>query len=147
MYRTMTKTLFIGAAILLVALAGFAFAVDTWMYPTSVTVMWDPVTTMSDDEPITEGIVHYEIAIAGEDKANPFPLWRGSEVQAVIRLTEGNKTGNLLLGIRTILVIEGVDVETSPYGWTDDPMIVQNGETFGFKLFPPPKTPTGVHIE
>jgi hypothetical protein len=122
---------------MLVCLAGVAMAAvpDVWHVADSVTVVWDAVTTNADGGPLAEGTIEYEIVAACQDKADPVPLWRGSETTAVITLPD---QGRYLLGIKAILMVDGEQVAQPDYGWTDDPEVVAGGDIFGLMFFRAP---------
>jgi hypothetical protein len=89
---------------------------------------------------ITEGTIEYQVFQGKLDKSDIKPLWRGPETHTVLSLAQ---EGRLLLGIKSILVVDGQDVSESEIAWTDDPEIVYQGQIFGIIYFLPPKRVSG----
>lgn len=116
-----------------------AMAVDQWVTANSATIAWDAVTEATDGGPLAEGaIVEYEVFVAKENLSGVVSVWRGSETTAVITLP---KQGRFMAGIKTWLVVDGLDEAESPTVWSNDPLIVANATTFGFVYFKNPKHP------
>ena len=115
-------------------LAGIAGA-DDWHATNQVTVRWDAVTTLIDDRPIPEGdVVTYSVYTRS--------VQSGAEVLAVpdISVVETSVTfieeGDYHIGVRAIRTVPPVGeiperVFYRTIGWSDDPLIVKDGVTFG----------------
>lgn len=145
----MKKTILLGILIGMFLCASVAIsqaAPDSWHTANQVTVSWDPVTTLGNDTSLPEGsIIKYELFMANmitdPNKTNPASIGITDQTSYTLTL---NVEGRFLLGIKTlryVLEADGVTetlVESSDYGWTDDPEIVANGQTFGVRYFLPP---------
>ncbi len=110
----------------------------TWHTANQTTVTWDPVA-------VDSGSVEYEVFIANAltdpNKANPVSVWRGSELQTVITLTN---EGQYYVGVKTWRIIDASTSLESVVGWSDDPNIAGDvngdgtGDPFGIRFYVPP---------
>lgn len=131
--------------ILMIGVAAFAL---TWHTANQSTVAWDPVTTLGNGDPIPAGthveyVVYLANSVTDPNKQNPVEVWRGPETMATITL---NREGSYFVGVRGIRVQTdtSTDLNQSIIGWSDDPAVVANGETFGINYFYPPSAATGL---
>jgi len=74
---------------------------------------------------------------------NAFPIGRSDTKQFEIH---GLDSGWYLVGVRTVSQIQDemtnwVDFEFSDISWSDDPIYVQDGVTFGIRVLPTPQRP------
>jgi hypothetical protein len=145
-------------SLILILIVFLAFPIlvsgQEWHTANQVTITWDAVAEMSDGTAILEtDIVEYKIhlanAVTDPDKANPTVIGITGDTSYVITLVD---EGQYFVGLQTIRKTlvgsnneENVIVE-SIIGWTDDPAIVLDGNTFGIRYFLSPMVATGVRV-
>lgn len=120
-----------------------------WHVANQATITWDAVAVLSDGSAIpTDNLVEYELWLVNADidpdKANPVRVGTASETLYVVTL---NVEGRFFVGLQTLRkASDGTLLGKSDIGWTDNPEIVANGETFGLQYFLPPASTRGVGL-
>ena len=136
----------LAVAIVITAFAAIAFASLNWHTTNQATIAWDAITELSDGSPIPsidkiEYVVHLANSVTDPNKTNPVEVWRGDETQATITL---NTEGQYYVGIQAVRKREDSIIATSTIGWSDNPQICLDGNTFGIQFFLPPKSPVNL---
>ena len=139
---------FFVAALVGFLLGSYAFAIE-WVPTNSSVVTWSPVTNFENGDPIPAAdSVEYAVYIvdaASSDKSIPCELGVTSDILYTITLVA---EGKYLVGLKTIRkCANGVDVSESVIGWSDDPLIVSEGKTFGLSYFFIPAMVQGLQIK
>ncbi len=119
--------------------AGFAVA-DEWHSANQVTVRWDAVTTLLNGDPVPEGdLVTYNLYIRS--------VQTGAEVEVITRVSVLEHTitfaeeGDYHIGIRAVRTIPAASelpervAGQSDIGWSSDPLITRDGNTFGVTYY------------
>lgn len=120
-----------------------------WHVANQATITWDAVTELSNGTVIPgDNIVEYRLWLSNADtdleKANPVEVGITSETLFVVTLCV---EGRFFVGLQTLRKSsDGTLLNKSVVGWTDDPAIVANGETFGLQYFLPPANARGVGL-
>lgn len=120
-----------------------------WYIANQVTVTWDAVTELSNGAVIPgDSLIEYRIWLVNVDtdpyKMSPVEVGITSETLYVITL---NIEGRFFVGLQTLRkTSEGNILGESSVGWTDDPEIAANSETFGLQYFLPPANTRGVGL-
>jgi len=140
MKRLLKAAFFLAMVFVVSTVAGSIAGAMDWHVADGVSVKWDAVTTDAAGNPFAEGGIEYAVYSARIDKVDPMLLWRGPETQAALTLMQ---QGRFLLGIKSILVVDGKDVAESDMAWSDDPEIVADGAVFGVMFFTAPAKPGG----
>jgi len=144
----MRKTIIILALLLTAMVPAMSLAdVSTWKTANQVTVAWDAVTALSDGRPLPAGdTIQYEV-YSGTDttKANPTLITTVATTQTTITFPN---EGRFLVGLKSIRR----DSTTAKIGesalvWSDDPVVCQNGQTFGVIYFISPGNPGGMRTQ
>ena len=118
-----------------------------WHTANQITIVWDAVTEMQGGVAIPEtDIIEYRIhlsnAITDPDKTNLIEIDITGDTSYTITLMD---EGQYFVGLQTIRKLaDGEVIEESVIGWTDDPVIVLDGNTFGIRHFLPPMVPVGL---
>lgn len=126
-------------AILIILVCGiFSVAnAQTWVPTNAIGVAWDAVTVPS-------GTVSYKVYIR--------PATGGTEslAQTVTGTTATVSfpvEGRYFIGVRTVRSVDGIELESSVIGWSDDATYVQNGATFGAQYYTAPANITGLRTQ
>lgn len=142
----MNRYLWIILSILVVFAPGPAFGQE-WIITNQATVTWDAVTTRSDGVPFPAGdqiaySVYLVNATTDPDKTSPILQSTVFDTECVITLSDEPK---YFVGLKTIRMLgDGTIVGESVIGWSDDPLIVLDGRTFGLRYFLQPAAVTGL---
>ncbi len=118
-----------------------------WLITNQATVSWEAVTTRSDGVPFPTGDqIAYSayLADASTDPNKTSPILQSTvfDTECVITLKD---EGKYFVGLKTIrMSADGAVIGESVIGWSDDPLIVLEGRTFGLRHFLPPATITGM---
>jgi len=151
MARLYKKVAFLGLILFLVTIFSCWTIYDAyaqeWVIANQSTISWDAVTTLSNGAPIPENdLIEYTVylsnAVADPDKSNPIEVGsvNGTEY-TIIMSTEGK----YFVGLKTVRKLaDGTNIGESVIGWSDDPVIVVDGHTFGLQYFLPPALITGL---
>lgn len=145
MKKRAMRVLAIGVLLVFAAVTNL-YAV-TWHTANQTSVAWEPVTTLSDGSlvPATdtvEYVIYLSNVATDPDKTNPREVWQGADLTATITL---NVEGQFLVGIKAVrMLADGTVVSESPRVWSDDPLVVKDGETFGVRYFLPLMAPNGL---
>jgi hypothetical protein len=112
-----------------------------WVVANQATVQWDEVTTLESGNPISSGIITYEVFIvkAEQDKSEGISLGVTSELNFLITFTE---EGSYLWGVRTLRQVNS-DIMRSVISWSDDGPSNLSGIPEGVKFFELPAAPKG----
>ena len=140
------KKLLIVLFVMLLAASG-AWA-QTWHTANQTSVRWDAVTQNTSGELLT-GELTYSLylanAVTDPSKANPSLVAEGiTETRYTITL---NVEGKFFAGIKAVRSVDGEIVGESEMSWSDDPLVVFEGNTFGLRYFLPPAGAIGFGIE
>ena len=128
------------AVVILLLIVGVAFA-QTWHTATQATVEWDPVSTLSNGDPLPAGdtmeyVVYLANAITDPAKDNPSEV---ATITATSHLITLNVEGSFFVGVKAVRKLaDATVVGESEVAWSDDPQYVQGGATFGLRYFLPP---------
>jgi hypothetical protein len=127
------------AILLAVLFIGGIAQAQQWYPANQATVMWDPVTTIDNGSPVPAGdVIKYHLwAAPASDPAKTNKNDMGTTDQTQMTLTF-QAEGRYYAGVQTERWVGGVLESQSAIGWSDDPVIVANQNTFGFKYFLPP---------
>lgn len=145
MKKRMMRVLAMG--MLLVFAATTNLYAMTWYTANQSSVAWDAVTTLSDGSTvpatdIVEYVIYLSNIVTDPDKTNPTEAWCGTDLTATITL---NTEGQFLVGIKAVRKLaDGTAVSESSRVWSDDPVVVKDGETFGIRYFLSPMAPGGL---
>ncbi len=117
-----------------------------WHTANQITITWDAVTELEGGLAIPEpDIIEYRVylanAVTDPDKTNPAEIDITGDTSYMITLTG---EGQYFVGLQTLRKLGGVIIGKSVIGWTDDPAIVLDGNTFGIRHFLPPMVPVGL---
>jgi len=125
--------------IVFVLVASVAYG-QTWHVTNSREVSWEPVTTLDDGSPVpADSTVQYRVYIANAvtdpGKANPIEV----TTQAIIELSfvvTLDVEGKYWVGAQAERVItDDSTVLPGDIAWSDDPLVCQNGATFGLRYY------------
>lgn len=142
----MKKVLAVCTLLFFLLYAGSVFG-QTWYTANQATVAWDAVTTLDNGDPIpttdtVEYVVYLANATTDPNKTNPVEVGRTTNLEDTITL---NVEGSFFVGCQAIRKDSaGTQLSASIIGWSDDPAIVFNGQTFGIRYFLPPSVPAGL---
>lgn len=148
----MRKSMYIPIVIFVVAFL-FTFlllmkvhAQDVWVTANQVTVAWDPVTTLSNGDPIPPNdTVTYNVYI--RNVATSTETMVGTGIVNTSYTITFSAEGKYLVGVSTVRIPEGTTEEMeSVVGWSDDPAIATGG-TFGVQMFLLPSNPVNLHVQ
>ena len=139
------KKLVLIAALVLIASPVFGQA---WHTANQASLAWDAVTTNTAGDVLT-GDITYSVylvnATTDPNKANPALVAEGI-VATGLTVTLGTE-GRFLAGVRAVRSIDGEVVAESEMSWSDDPLVVLDGKTFGLRYFLPPGQAKKLRIE
>ncbi len=133
---------------LFLVLPNFASSQE-WFTANQTTVTWDAVTTLSNGTPLPEdNIIEYAVylsnAVTDPDKTNPAEIGIAGVTEHIITLVN---EGQYFIGLKTIRKLaDGSVIGESDIGWTDDPLIAANGDTFGIRYFLSPSGAKNIRI-
>lgn len=142
------KTFLINLFLVLLLAGSGSVNAQTWHTANQTTVGWDAVTTLDNGDPMPGGdTISYNVylrnAITGGD---PVRVATGiNAVQYTVTLGVEGKYFVGLSAVRVPAIDPTVEIE-SEIAWTDDPVAVLNGETFGIQYFLRSSTVGGIHI-
>lgn len=120
---------------------------QSWITANQITISWDAVATLGNGDSIPESdlieyIVYLSDAVGDPDKTNPIEVETVNATSCVITLTD---EGYYFAGLRTIRKLaDGTPASESIIGWSDDPFVVLEGNTFGIRYFLPPAVVRGL---
>lgn len=111
---------------------------QNWYITDQGTIEWDAVTVLGNGDPIPIGdIVQYQVYLCRYDEPKENAVPEGSPTD----LTEYTFTlvneGRYWVGVRALRTPQG-ETEAIPspgIAWSDDPLVCESSETFGFKLY------------
>lgn len=125
---------------------GSAQAVD-WTAANQVTIAWGAVTTLSAGEPIPEGdIINYEVFVVsetGNKEADRVSQGKTPDLQFTITFTE---EGRFFVGVRALRLRDAALIGVSTFAWSDNPVFVKDGLTFGIVFFLGPAGPLEMEV-
>jgi hypothetical protein len=131
-------------AILLLSVLLFGGAasadVETWATANQTTIGWDAVIATVEDGAIQYGI--YLVPANASDRTTAVEVMVTADLSAIITLPH---QGKYIAGVRTLLFVDGERVAQSEVAWSDDPVSVLSGVTFGLRYFDPPGKAVGLH--
>lgn len=131
------------AFIIVLALVTPSWAQVNWKTANQVTVAWDAVAQLSNNNPLPGGnTIEYEIYYAPPAKA---PLTLAATVITTQTVVTFADEGRYLIGLKSIRY-DGTHTKLSEsvMVWSDDPTVCQGGVTFGVVYFLAPKNPGGM---
>lgn len=123
-----------------------AWADVSWFTANQKTVMWDAVTTNTSggtipDTDTIEYVLYLSNTITDPSKSNPAEVGTTTELTYTITL---NVEGLYYVGIKSVRKLpDGVIAGESEVVWSDNPLYVSNGNTFGLRYFLPPSIISG----
>jgi hypothetical protein len=114
-----------------------AFAEVNWHTANQATIGWNEVTQLADGTPIPAGnevryVVYLANATTDPEKTNPAEIAQTTTLEQLITL---NVEGNFYAGVKAERWFEGAKVGESVIAWSDDPLAVKDGQTFGLRYF------------
>ena len=128
---------FIGLALigLVGAFAAPVLAEDDWRVTDQATIYWDAVTTLENGDPITaDNGVLYAVYIRNTTGGEPIKVGSTQETSFVLTFEE---EGKWRVGISAVRVTPTADLIESATSWSDDPVAVAEGATFGVTHYIP----------
>lgn len=136
--------LFVAVLLLTLSIPNIVFSHE-WITTYQATVSWEPVTEFTNGQPIpVDDTIEYVIYLVEEDSETRegfCDLWFTAETEYTISF---EKEGRFFVGLKTLRKdFDGVLLSESVVGWSDDPLIVKDGETFGIRYFYTPLAPCG----
>lgn len=145
----MQKSFILIIAILFSFFAGTAFA-DEWHSTNQATIKWNAVTALANGNPVPEGdSVTYQLFTKSvqtgiEASAGP-PV---STVEYTITFVE---EGDYHIGVRTIRTVPAAGelperIFSSAIGWSSDPLIVKDDNTFGVSYYLQPQNVSNMRL-
>ncbi len=113
---------------------------DEWHSANQVTVRWDAVTTLLNGDPVPEGdLVTYNLYIRSVQTGAEAEVITGvSVLEHTITFAE---EGDYHIGIRAVRTIPAAGelparvAGQSDIGWSSDPLIARDGNTFGVSYY------------
>lgn len=111
----------------------------TWTSTNQVTLAWSPVTTLGDGSAIPPGdLVSYGVFIVPEN-GNKLTdkVLMGETVDARFVITFETE-GRFFVGVAALRIRNDVKISYSSVAWSDDPVVVVDGKTFGIIYFRAP---------
>jgi len=126
-------------AVLVMVFIGFTglAQAQTWVPTNAITVAWDAVTVPSGTvsyklyiKPATGGTESFAQTVTGTTATVSFPV-----------------EGRYYIGVRTVRSVDGIELESSNIGWSNDAAYVMNGATFGAQYYIAPGNITGLRIQ
>jgi len=142
----MKRILLTGLFLLTLTIYSYA---QEWMTVNQATIAWDAVTKLSDNSSVpSDNIIEYTVylanALTDPNKEHPITVETVNGTECTVTLTE---EGRYFVGVKAIRrLADGTLVSESTIGWSDDPAIAYEGNTFGLQYFLPPKVSTGLRI-
>lgn len=139
------KLLFLSALLFVLSMPSIVFS-HNWVTADQITVSWDAVTCFVNGDPIPpDDVIEYSACLVREsdvERVDCFDIWFTEDTQLTITLAT---EGRYFVGLRTLRKdSSGELLCQSRVGWSDDPLIVKEGKTFGIIYYHFPKTPTGL---
>ena len=139
------KKLVLITTLLLITTGAWAQA---WHTANQASLAWDAVTTSTVGDVLT-GDITYSVylvnAVTDPNKTNPALVAEGI-VATGLTVTLGTE-GRFLAGVKAVRSIDGEVVAQSEMSWSDDPLVVLDGKTFGLRYFLPPGQAKKLRIE
>jgi len=138
----MRRAIIVGLMVL--AIMGIVYA-QTWYPVDSRVVGWTPVTLLADGNPIPpDNVIKYDVYVKHEitgveTKLTPQPIL---ETEYSVTLAEEGKYWVGILALR--YGPEGDYRASSEISWTNDPLVVPNGETWGLTMWWSPANVGGI---
>jgi hypothetical protein len=121
-------------------LAAPALALD-WTKANQVTVAWDEGGSYAQGEVIKYRV--YKVP-ATQDKSAATVAGLTDQRQFTVTF---DSPGKFLLGVQTVLFFDDIEEEQAGISWSDDPLAVKDGVTFGVKYFSTPVKATGLRVQ
>lgn len=118
-------------------MTGSALA-EKWTTANQITVAWDPIT-------VSSGIVSYKIYYKPISVPTPETMYAEKVADTQITMTFANE-GRYYVGVRSVRTVDGIDLEASTISWSNDPLAVLNGETFGIQYYNLPNSVGGIKV-
>lgn len=114
-----------------------------WRTANQITIGWDPVTTLSDGQPLPAGEVFvYKIYIRTDPAGTPVATDQIiTSNTATITFTSD---GAFDVGVSTVRFGNNAIISESTIAWSNDPTVTQGGAIFGAKYFRAGKTITNL---
>ena len=140
------KRILVGLFMML--LFGSVVWAQTWHTANQTSVSWSAVTHSTTGDPLTDDItykLYLANAVTDPDKSTPSLIVEGV-VDTRYTITLGVE-GRFFVGIKAVRSIDGEVVAEGEMSWSDDPLVVANGQTFGIRYFLPPAEVVGLGIE
>ncbi len=110
----------------------------TWHTANQRTVAWDEVTTNSNGDPIDPNVtaVVYNVYLRNSITGGT-PVQVATAIETLDYVVTLNVEGSYYVGVSSQrkTTDTGELLEESTVSWSDDPAVVQNGETFGIRYF------------
>jgi len=125
-------------------LADVAWPLD-WTAANQITLAWSPVTTLTDGSALPAGdVVSYEVFIvpeSGDKSTDRVMVGETGEAQFVITF---ETEGRFFVGVSAKRFKNPDTISFSSISWSDNPVVVKDGATFGIIYFVSPAMPLGL---
>lgn len=111
-----------------------------WYTANQATAAWDAVTLKNNGAPLdANDTIEYSVYLT--DSVNPLKdsttvVWRGSETQTIITMTD---EWSLFVGVRAHRIRDGTEITSSVVSWSDNPLVT-NSLPWGLRFFFLPAT-------
>jgi len=147
----MKKRILISSTVIVLAfLVGLAWAI-TWKTANKATLVWDPVTSLDNGDPIPAGstikyVTYIANALTDPNKTNPVVVPTATDCDGIATqcTVTFNTEGRFFLGVKAERYIDNEKVSESIISWADDPQYAQDGIGFGAQYFQAITSPHGL---
>ncbi len=130
-------------------LVGTAYA-DDWYSANQATVRWDAVTTLTNGDPVPEGdLVTYTLYTKSVQTGVETEVDTGvSAIEYVFTFTNEGDYHVGIKAVRTVPAVGELPERTfeSEIGWSSDPLIAKDGNTFGVSYYVPLSRVAGLTV-
>jgi len=144
------KKLFVLMVITIILMIASISVADDWYATNQVTVRWDAVTTLIDGSSVPEGdLVTYSLYARSVQSSTEILVVPGtSDVETQISFVNEGDDHIGIRAIRTVPAVGEIPERTfySVIGWSDDPLVVKDGVTFGVSFYIPLSNVGGLGI-
>ena len=117
-----------------------AQAATVWKTANQITVAWDAITTLDDGSPLPTGTTMQYQLYTRTDPSGP-PVANGNAVTATQATVTFTTEGQFDIGLKAQRMVNAQVVAESIIVWSNDPAVVQGGNTFGDIYFRAPAAP------
>jgi len=119
-----------------------------WTATNQVTVAWTPVATLMDGSGIPAGdLVSYEVFTspeAGDKLSDKVKIGETPDTAFVITF---ETEGRFFLGVAAVRIRNDIKISYSSISWSDNPVAVKDGKTFGIIYFRAPAGALGLEVK